>query len=97
MAEKEFQIHEDLLLRFYNLEVPPEARAKSQMITDGYRKTKETENLGIHISRFINRIKFFSILKRVIPVTMLLHIDDIVVTCVASSNLRPNLIQKKSN
>ena len=33
----------------------------------------------------------------VIPVTMLHHIDDIVVTCAALSNLQPKLIQKKSN
>ena len=36
-------------------------------------------------------------LKGVIPVTMLHHIDDIVVTCAALSHLKPKLIQKKSN
>ena len=40
---------------------------------------------------------FFKFWKGVIPVTMLHHIDDIVVTCAALLNLKPKLIQKKSN
>ena len=34
MADRRFQIHEELLLRFCSLQVPPGARAKSQMTTD---------------------------------------------------------------
>ena len=34
MADRGFQIHEELLLRFCSLQVPPGARAKSQMTTD---------------------------------------------------------------
>ena len=40
---------------------------------------------------------FFRILKGVVPVTMQHHIDDIVVTCAALSNLKSKLVQKKSN
>ena len=36
-------------------------------------------------------------LKGVIPLTMLHQIDSIVVTFAAFSNLKPKLIQKKSN
>ena len=97
MADRGFQMHEELLLRFCSLQVPPEARAKSQMTTDECKKTKDTVNLRIHVERAINRINFFRILQGVIPVTMLHHIDDIVVTCAALSNLKPKLIQKKSN
>ena len=50
-----------------------------------------------NIERATNRIKLFRILKGVIPVTMLHHIDDIVVTCDALPNLIPKLIQEKSN
>ena len=61
------------------------------------QKTKDIANLRIHVKRAINRIKFFRILKGVIPITMLHHIDDIIVTCAALSNLKPKLIQKKFN
>ena len=97
MADRRFQIHEELLLRFCSLQVPPGARAKSQMTTDECKKTNDIANLRIHVERAINRIKFFQILKGVIPVTMLHHIDDIVLTCAALSNLKPKLIEKKSN
>ena len=86
VADRGFQIHEELLLRFCSLQEPPGARAKSQMTTDECKKTKDIANLRIHVE----------ILKGVIPVTMLHHIDDIVVTCAALSNLKPKLIQKKS-
>ena len=61
------------------------------------KKKKDIANLRIQFERAINRIKFLWILEGVIPVTMVHHIDDIVVTCAALSNLKPKLIQKKSN
>ena len=67
------------------------------MTTDECKKTKGIANLRIHVVRAINITKFFQILKGVIPVIMLHHIDDFVVTCTALSNLKPKLIQKKSN
>ena len=45
MADCDFQIHEDLLLHFFNLQVPPGARAKSQMTKKELQKTKEIANL----------------------------------------------------
>ena len=49
MADRCFQIQEDLLLHFCNLQVPPCARAKSQMTKKEAQKTKEIENLRIHV------------------------------------------------
>ena len=95
MADRGFQIHEELLLRFCSLQLPPGARAKSQILTDECKKEKDIAS--IHVERAINRIKFFRILKEVIPVKMLHHIDDIVVSYAALSNLKPKLVQKKSN
>ena len=58
MADRRFQIHEELLLRFCSLQVPPGARAKSQMTTDECKKKKDIANLRIQFERAINRIKF---------------------------------------
>ena len=51
MADRGFQIHEELLLRFCSLQVPPGARAKSQMTTDECKKTKDIANLRIHVKK----------------------------------------------
>ena len=93
MADREFQIHEELLLRLCNLQLPPGARAKGQILTDECKKAKEIAS--IHVERANNRIRFFQMLKEVTPVKMPHHIDDIVVT--ALSNLKSKLIEKKSN
>ena len=71
MADRGFQIQENLLLHFCRLVVPPGTRVKSQMTKSEVKKTKEVANLRIHVERAINRIKFFRILKGNIPVTMI--------------------------
>ena len=92
MADRGFQIKEELMLRFCSLSVPPGARVKSQMTVSECKQTKDVANLRIHIERAINRIKFYRILKNVLPITMLHHMDDIVKTCAALCNLKPLLI-----
>ena len=57
MADRGFQIQEDLLLRYCNLQVPPGARTNSQTTKKEVKKTKEFANLRIHVERAINRIK----------------------------------------
>ena len=83
MADRGFQIQEDLLLHFCRLVVPPGARVKSQMTKFEVKKTKEVVNLRIHVERVINRIKFFRFLKGTVPVTMKQHVYDIILTSAA--------------
>ena len=45
MAGRGFQIQEDLLLHFCNLQVPPGARKKKQMTKKKVQKKKEIANL----------------------------------------------------
>ena len=87
MADRGFQIQEDLLLHFCNLQVPPGARTKSQM-TKKVQKTKETTNLRIHVERAINRIKNYRIRKGTLPITMMQHVDEIVLVCAAFCNIK---------
>lgn len=49
MADRGFQITEELMLNFCTLSVPPGARLKSQMTSDECKKTKDIANLRIHI------------------------------------------------
>ena len=59
MADRRFQIREDLLLRYCFLSVPPGARVKAQMTTSECKRTKDIANLRIHVERAINRIKTY--------------------------------------
>ncbi|XP_047135290.1 uncharacterized protein LOC124812536 [Hydra vulgaris] len=94
MADRGFQIREELLFRYCSLSVPPGARVKSQMTASECKKTTDVANLRIHIERAINRIKTFRILKNVLPISMLHHMDDIILSCAALCNLKPALIKK---
>ena len=95
MADRGFQIQEDLLHYYCKLSVPPGARVKSQMTAEECKKTKEIANLRIHVERAINRIKEFKILKNILPINMLPLADDIVRTCASLCNLQPPLIKEK--
>ena len=81
MADTGFQIQEDLFLHFCRLVALPRARVKSQTTKSEVKKTKEVANLPTHFKRTINRIIFFRILKGIIIVTMIQHVDDIILTC----------------
>ena len=94
MADRGFQIKEDLLHHYCSLNVPPGARVKSQMTSAECKKTKEVANLRIHVERAINRLKTFRILKSVFSITMLPLADDIIRVCAAICNIQPPLIRE---
>ena len=97
MVDRGFQIQEDLLLHFYNLQVPPGARTKNQMTKKEVQKTKENADLRIHVERAINMIKNYRILKGTLPITMMQHVDEIVLVCAALCNIKNVLIQTKKD
>ena len=73
MTDRGFQIKEDALsLMHYHctLNIPPAARAKSQMTPVECKKTKTIANLRIHVEQAINRIREFKILKNIMPIDM---------------------------
>ena len=82
MADCGFQIQEDLLLHFCNLQVP---------------QTKEIANLRIDFERANNGIKNYRILKGILSITMMQHVDEIVLVCAALCNIKNALIQTKKD
>ena len=93
MADRGFQIKEDLLHHYCQLAAPPGARTKSQLTTNECEETKEVANAPIHVERAISRLKTFRILKNTFPLTMLPYADDIIRTCASICNIQPALIQ----
>ena len=58
MADRGFQIHDEFLLRFCSLQVPPEPTAKGQMTTDECKKNKG-HSLGLMLKRALIESIFF--------------------------------------
>ena len=88
MADKGFNIGNECASRHLSLHVPPGKRGQSQMTADAVRKTKRIANHRILIEQIIRRIKTFRILANEIPISLVNHIDDMVVVCCALSNLK---------
>ena len=61
------------------------------------QKTKKIANLQIHVERAINRIKNYRILKGTLSITMMQHVDEIVLVCAPLCNIKNVLIQTKMN
>ena len=93
MADRGFQIKEDLLHYYCSLSIPPGARVKSQMTSGECKTAKEVANLRIHVERAINRLKEFKILKNTLSINMLPLVDDIIRTCASLCNIEPPLIK----
>lgn len=92
MADRGFQIQEDLMLHHAELEVPPGAQGNRQMTRAKVKKTKVVANLRIHVERAINRLKDFKILNNTMPINMVSVSDDIITVCAALTNLQPDLV-----
>ena len=96
MADKGFQIREDLLLRRAELHIPPGRRGTEQMSKADVKKTQEIANRRIYIEMAIRRLKSYRILKYELPLTLISQIDDIICICAALCNLYPQLAKKES-
>ena len=78
------------------LQVPPGARTKSQITKKEVQKPKGIANLRIHVKRAIIKTKNYQILKETLPITMMQHVDEIVLVCAALCNIKNMLIRTKN-
>jgi len=51
-------------------------------------RTKKVANIRILVEQVIRRLKTFAILKSELPITLISHIDDILIVCAALTNLK---------
>ena len=78
LADRGFTIINELLEKQAKLEIPPPSSGWNQQNTEDVARTKKIANARIHMERTIGRIKWFTILKNTVPITLLPNIDDIV-------------------
>ena len=61
MADRGFDIEDDLILRGVHLNIPPFLRGKEQFYEKELVLTRWIASLRIHVERAMERIKFFHI------------------------------------
>ena len=67
------------------------------MIKKEVQKTKDVSSLRINVERVISSLKNYRILKGALSITMMQHVDEIVLVCAALCNIKNMLIQTKKN
>ena len=91
MADRGFEIREELMIRMSTLCIPTSMAAAMQMLPSDVRKTSSIANVGIYVEQAIGRMRVFHILKQELPIHLLSLADDIVRVCGALCNLLPPL------
>ena len=93
MADKGFRISQECTARQIQLIIPPGRRGHTQMLSGQVLKTKEIVQLRILVGQVIRRLKCFRILSQELPLNLIGHIDDILVTCSAVVNMKEPIMK----
>ena len=91
MADRGFDIEDDLLLRGVQLNIPPFMRGKAQFSENELVVTRRIASLRIHVEREMERIKNFHIFDRSLPVQLTDIADRILFVCCILTNFQPPL------
>ena len=91
MADKGFDIEEDLIPLGVKLNIPPFLRGKAQFNSHELVQTRRIASLRIHVERAMERIKNFHIFDRTLPVTVTGIADRMFCVCCYLSNFHPPL------
>lgn len=93
MADRGFDIEEDLLLIGVKLNIPPFLRGKSQLSEEELVQTRRIASLRIHVERAMERIKNFHIFDKCIPVSLTDIADRIFIVCCVLTNFQQPLVK----
>ena len=95
MADRGFDIENDLILRGVHLNIPPFLKDKKQFQEKQLIITRRIAPLRIHVERVMERIKNFHIFDRLLPV----HLSDIAnrlfFVCCVLTNFHPPFVHLK--
>lgn len=102
MADRGFNISEDLRLHGATLQIPSFTRGKSQLSQKEVEFSQRLARVRIHVERVIGLLKNkYTILQGILPVSIISHkndsqdlsnIDKILLTCAALTNLSPCIV-----
>lgn len=100
LADRDFNITEDLGLRGATLVIPAFTKGKSQLSQREVETSRKFSNIRIHVERAIGRMKRYKIFQNIFEVSLLktcqeqeyATIDKMLVVCAALCNLQPPLV-----
>ena len=100
LADRGFDITEDLALQGSTLAIPPFTKGKTQLSQREVEISRELSRVRIHVEQAIGRIKPYKLLQHTFPISLIKStaetefatIDKILIVCAALSNLQPPLV-----
>ena len=93
LADRGFLIQEELVSRGATLAIPSFTKGVKQLSMKNVEESRRLARVRIHVERMMERLKNFKILAGILPLSLVPHIDNIVMICAAVSNLQPRLIK----
>ena len=76
MADRGFNIAEDLALYGAKLEIPVFTKGKKQLPQEEVEYSQRLAKVRIHVERVISLMKKYTILQSVLPVSLIKHTGD---------------------
>ena len=101
LADRGFNISEDLALHGASLVIPSFTKGKIQLSQHEVEVSRSSSSLRIHVERAIGRLKNYKILQSTLPISLVkistdveyATIDKILIVCAALCNLQPSLVK----
>ena len=97
MADRGFTIQDILSAKGIELNIPPFKKGRKQFTESDIQEGRKIASLRIHVERAIGRLKYYSILKGVLPISMIRIANQIVSVCAWLTNFQPALIPPPSD
>jgi hypothetical protein len=91
MADRGFDIQDDLTPIGVRVNIPPFMKGKEQLDANEMVETRRIASLRIHVERAMERIKNFYIFDRNIPPTLTDVTEQMFVVCAILTNFLPPL------
>ena len=91
MADRGFNIQDDLTPLGVRVNIPPFLRGKEQLEPDELVETRRIASLQIHVERAMERIKNFHIFDRTIPSSLTEVAEQMFFVCAVLTNFHPPL------
>lgn len=91
MVDRGFTIQDQLKPLGVNLNIPPFMEGRKQIPAEEVLKGRQIASVWIHVERAIGRIKNFSTLKEMLPLSMSRLVNQIVCVCAWLVNFQPLL------
>ena len=91
MADRGFDIEEDLILRGVKLNIPPFLKGKLQLSQADLVETRRIASLRIHVERAMERLKNFHIFDKPLPPSFSDTANQVFYICAVLTNFYPPL------